>query len=486
MNLFRKATATAALVTLVSGMFSTGVSAYSNGQYTAAKDLAAGGYINSHADASGFNLDQNVLRQEIAKVAAGIASVSPKTSCSDSFSDVSATTPNTWACSYAEALLDAKLVSANAKFNPETNITKAEAVKLMLSAAGYTGFYSDVSKWQEETVAFAANEGIVNSFTDYNTPATRGFVFEAANEAMNANSGDQSLNDIIGGLLGDDTSSDTTDTSSDTTDTSSDTTDTSSDTTDTSSDTTADTTVSGNGLEVGLSPDSLADGTQVPNVGTVRFGKVDFTAGSEDASLNTVEISKTTLASIPSSTRVWFEKDGKRISGKAAFSSDNTAIVSFAPSYVVKAGETATLDLYVELNTSAGNDFQFTGKVIDASVSSEGMFTTPLLSTATYTVASARVTAFTTNASYTDLSTAVELGKFSVKNGDTSSETRDMTFQSITLRQTGDADLANLDDVYLERLGTKVSTSYTTDGKYITFNVNDTIKDATTATYYIK
>jgi len=268
MNLFRKTTATVALVTLVSGILSTGVSAYSNGQVTAANNLAAGGYINSHADASGFNLDQNVLRQEIAKVAAGIASVAPKTSCDNSFSDVSATTPNTWACSYAEALLDAGLVSANAKFNPETNITKAEAVKLMLSAAGYTDFYTDVSKWQEETVAFAANEGIVNSFSDYNTAATRGFVFEAADEAMNAGSDDESLDDILGSLLGDDTdTTDTTDTTADTTDTTADTTDT-----------TADTTVSGNSLEVSLSPTTPAAQNIPQNAKNVEYLSFDVTA----------------------------------------------------------------------------------------------------------------------------------------------------------------------------------------------------------------
>jgi hypothetical protein len=43
------------------------------------------------------------------------------------------------------------------------------------------------------------------------------------------------------------------------------------------------------------------------------------------------------LAAVPTSTRIWFEKDGRRLSGRAAFTSERNAIASFAPAYVVKA-----------------------------------------------------------------------------------------------------------------------------------------------------
>jgi hypothetical protein len=38
--------------------------------------------------------------------------------------------------------------------------------------------------------------------------------------------------------------------------------------------------------------------------------------------LKTVELKKLGLASVPSSFRFWFEKDGLRVSGKAAMNSD--------------------------------------------------------------------------------------------------------------------------------------------------------------------
>jgi hypothetical protein len=296
MNLFKKTTATLALVTLVSGLFSAGVSANSTTQIEAANGLAGAGYINNHSDdTAAYNLNQNVLRQEIAAVARGLAGLEKKSSCDNVFADVSATTPNTWACASVEALADADLIAKNANFNPEANITKAEAVAMMIKAS-FPDYAYDATKgtsWQAQVVKFAADNAVVPSFTNYNTAATRGFVFEAGNNAMVASAEVANTCDEVSALLGlcGDTTTDTTVTPTDTTVTPTDT-----------------------GLEVATSPLSLADGTQIPNVGIVRFAKVDFTAGSEDVNVNTMKISKLTLASIKSGTRVWFEKNGRRVS----------------------------------------------------------------------------------------------------------------------------------------------------------------------------
>ena len=197
MNILRKLTASIALVALVSGIFTTGAIAASAGQLTAAKNLADAGYINEQSTDAGFNLDQNVSRWEIAKVAANIAGVSAATSCSNEFADVTSTTPNNWVCGYAEALLAEELVSANTNFNPESNISKSEAVKLMLSAAGFDVTYTD--DWQPEAVAFAVDKGISTTFSDYNASATRGFVFEIADEANSeeANSEEEDEDEIF-------------------------------------------------------------------------------------------------------------------------------------------------------------------------------------------------------------------------------------------------------------------------------------------------
>ncbi len=474
MNLFKKVIATIAMTTLVAATTVTGVSASSTASVDAANKLAAEGVIVSHTnDTSKYELGNLVKRDEVAAVAFSVAKLTKKTKCDNEYSDVTATTPNNWACYVVEALRDNGYLAKNAKFRPEANISKAEALGMMVSAAYGDAYKYDATKgtsWQEQLVDFAVSNGILNSaFTDYNTPATRGLVFQWTVNAMDSatSTDDLGLGDLLN--LGDDTNT-TTGTTTDTT----------------STDTTANTAATTNELQVSTSPLSLTDGSQIPNKWIVRFAKVDFTAGNEDATIRNVKISKLTLASIPTGTRIWFEKDGLRLSGKAAFSSDNTAVISFAPAFVVKAGETETLDLYVQLDTVAGNDFQLKGEVTDASVPVASSFTTPLLQTASYTVASATFKSGGTNLTYTDLSSPVELGKFTVHNAYTGSETRDLAFKSITLRQDGNADLSNLGEVYLERNGKKVSESVSTDAKNITFTVNDTIKDSATATYYVK
>ena len=130
------------------------VSAYdSSVSIEAANMLASKGIINDHAaDPAAYNLGQNVLRQEIAAVTMGVASLTKKTTCDNEFSDVSATTPNTWACYVVETLRDNGMIAANAKFNPESNITKAEALGRITS---YNVCYTKLLR-------FKCWEGVVN------------------------------------------------------------------------------------------------------------------------------------------------------------------------------------------------------------------------------------------------------------------------------------------------------------------------------------
>ena len=241
-------------------------------------------------------------------------------------------------------------------------------------------------------------------------------------------------------------------------------------------------------LNVSLNSASLADGTQVPSTGIVRFAVVDFSASnSADVSVNTVELQKTTLAAVPSGTKVWFEKDGVRVSGRASFTSDGSATISFAPAYVVKAGNTESLDLYVQLATSANKDFQFKSMTIDSTaISANGGFMTPKLTTTEYTVAPVTIASLNNGSTNNVSEYGLELGAFKLTNGDTSSETRDLNFKSITLRQNGNGDLANLSSIILERNGSIVASNPVVDGRDITFQVSDIIKDGTSASYYIK
>lgn len=249
-----------------------------------------------------------------------------------------------------------------------------------------------------------------------------------------------------------------------------------------------ETEVKAGGLSVSLNSASLANNSQIPQAGTVRFAVVDFSASSSsDVNLKSVEIAKVGLATIPSSTRVWFEKDGVRVTGRAAFTSEGKAVLSFAPALKVKANGTETLDLFVELNTTAGNDFQFQSAMVDSSaLSVSGGFSTPVLRTVNYTVSSAAFNDTSVGGTQNVTANGMELGSFSVTVTNPSSEIRDAMFKSITLRQNGNASLSNLGNIVLERNGEVVSSSYVINGRDLTFSVNNEIKDGTVATYYIK
>ena len=81
MNLFKKATASVALVSLVSGVFSTGVAAMNLAEIEAATSLANKGVINKVDTVADFRLDATITRAEAAKVAAEIAGIEPNSSC---------------------------------------------------------------------------------------------------------------------------------------------------------------------------------------------------------------------------------------------------------------------------------------------------------------------------------------------------------------------------------------------------------------------
>jgi len=462
MNLFKKTTATIALVALVSGIFSTGVSANSTSEIEAANALAAAGYINNHSDdAAAYNLNQNVLRQEIAAVARGLAGLDKKATCDNTFSDVSATTPNTWACASIEALSDAGLIATNAKFNPEAQISKAEAVGMMVKAAfgsEYAYDSANAASWQEQVVDFAVSKGVVASFSNYNDAATRGFVFEAGNNADVASTEVADTCDEVSQLLGlcGDTTTDNMDTTT-TTDT-------------TTTDTTTTTTVSTvNGLEVMLSPETAA-ATDVPaNVSGIEVMKFDVTAGNEDVSINAISMKREGLGASSAVGSVVLFADNSRISKAKTFNSTtDLAEINVTPALVIMAGETKTITAKVA--TIGAGKFTVSVENVNATANVElGTVVSSLFESIT-------VASLTTATLESDGTVAnpklgedqADLLKFKITNNGGANE--DITLSSITFKDDSsniDTDVENLTMYFNNE---SVAVVPTVDGKYVTFN----------------
>jgi hypothetical protein len=175
------------LLTIISLLSLLGATAFANYSYDemvdSANDLAERGVITDKSDnPSAYNLQDEVLRQEIGLIAMRIAGLQKKSSCSGIFDDITATTPNDWACVHIEPLVENNLISRNDNFRPEDNITKSESLKMLIKAIGYDFEYDASSSvsWQKQYVDFAVEHEIIEEFTDYNTVASRGWVFVVA------------------------------------------------------------------------------------------------------------------------------------------------------------------------------------------------------------------------------------------------------------------------------------------------------------------
>ena len=102
------------------------------------------------------------------------------------FKDLSDFYPNTWACLNIEPLVDNNLIAKNEYFRPEDPITKAETLWMLIKSIGFDYSYDSKNpkNWQEQIVDFAVSKWIVEKFDDYNTFATRGWVFEVADYSI--------------------------------------------------------------------------------------------------------------------------------------------------------------------------------------------------------------------------------------------------------------------------------------------------------------
>lgn len=136
-----------------------------------------------------YFLNKNILRQEIAWIVEKMLNLPAKTTCENLFSDVKISQNNSWACPRIENLLQNGIIAWNLRYNPESYVTKAEAVGFILKAI-YKDEYEKYSRnqnwpWEEKAVKFALEKGILKeSFNDFSSFAKRWFIFEIMQKAI--------------------------------------------------------------------------------------------------------------------------------------------------------------------------------------------------------------------------------------------------------------------------------------------------------------
>lgn len=159
--------------------------------------LASFGIVKQQDSEEWYNLNSNVLRQEVIGMAMKLwkFNLPEGYACKKIFKDVSGTKPNNWICRAVEIGAENGIVSnANKSFNPESSITRAEALAILMKAAGIkidesgvTPKYSDVTiAWQINVVNTAFSYSFIDESTNFfpNKNATRGEIFNMAKRIL--------------------------------------------------------------------------------------------------------------------------------------------------------------------------------------------------------------------------------------------------------------------------------------------------------------
>jgi hypothetical protein len=255
------------------------------------------------------------------------------------------------------------------------------------------------------------------------------------------------------------------------------------------------TVVTGSGLTASLSAATPA-GVSVPKNGArVPMAKVNLTAANDGAiTINSITVKRIGLSSYSNIDKVWAEKDGVIVASKKSMNSNDESILTFSPALTVNAGQTVALDLIASLTgTNAGTiglSIASASAVSASAASISGSFPINgnLMSPTTYDVVNLAVTNTTVGTTTVKVGDEkVELGKFELGFNGTA---KDVTVKSVMLKNNGVEDLAKATmNLYLEQAGNKVSTSYTVDGRFVTFyfaNGLDLLKDDSSKIFYLK
>ncbi len=124
-----------------------------------------------------YNLESEITRREMIKVAMNISGKNVPDTCNGDFSDLDS---DDFGCKYAEAALENGYIAANAQFRPDDLITEAESLKMIMQARGIAKAEGNFDSWMLAYSAKAENEGLINAQIKLNSNARRGWIFEAA------------------------------------------------------------------------------------------------------------------------------------------------------------------------------------------------------------------------------------------------------------------------------------------------------------------
>jgi len=256
--------------------------------------------------------------------------------------------------------------------------------------------------------------------------------------------------------------------------------------------------VTGSGLMMSLSSMTPAAISVPSNGSRVPMAKLNLTAANDGSvTVNSITVKRIGLSTYSNIDKVWAEQAGVIVASKKSMNSSDESILVFSPALLVSAGTTVSIDLLAGLTGSnagtIGLSVASASAVSATAASVTGSFpiNSNLMSPTTYSVVNLAVTSTGTAATVKVGDENVELGHFTVEfNTSGSGVAKDAVISSIMLKNNGVEDISSATmNLYLEHNGTKVSTSYSVDGRYVTFyfaNGLEVLKDDGSKILYLK
>lgn len=437
-----------------------------------------------------YRLGDTITRREMLKVMMNLSSVTVTNTCEGKYADLSALD---WGCKYAEAALWAWFIAPNANFRPDDNVSKIEALKMIMQARGIEKDASQAD-WRVGYVVAAVDatvldaSGTYGSFTDYDTYALRGWIFVVAAQAIDAGGSSEEC-DMCLLLCTLDDSCDSCDAVCGTSEK------TCEEDVNQAKCTCADypskpgCTVSGDDkLTVTLSPDTPAAASIPVSAPNVEYLAFDLTAGSKDVTLESIVLKRVGLGSRDDFSKVWLTEDGVVVSNDKSIASDDTVTIPMTKT--IKAGETLTLMVNASMSVDAGKTKVNAFQVESVTASSEveaGTVRGNEMTTVDYSVAQLT---FTPKGTDSDIDAGAEgeiIGEFKLEETESSSK-KGAILKSIRLKASGGVSLSdNLENIAVYDNDVLVSTATIIDGDYVTFKFDDlVIEDAKSKYFEIK
>jgi len=168
------------------------VTAYYNSEKLAADFLSYKDVINTQEDPNNYELDKEITRREMAKVTLRLSEKNISDKCEWLFEDLKA---GDWWCKYAESGLNYGFFAPNKYFHPDLNISKIEALKMIIKARWIKK--EETEDWRKWYVLAWVKVGLLEEkFSDYDTKARRWWIFVIGQNAIEYSWNDEDINII--------------------------------------------------------------------------------------------------------------------------------------------------------------------------------------------------------------------------------------------------------------------------------------------------